>query len=146
MKQQEEKLPKNAKASESTGEAINKDFKKMSYSRMLFSGLGNLVLLVICFYIHWSLGALFLVFWLFVLPYLDLRRLRKYEAENPSKLPESMDFDDSDLFDDKSDSKEEQKDNWKSWNDWDDWKEPDDSKENPDPQKPESSKETKDSK
>lgn len=107
---------------ESTGKQLNQEFKKMSYSRMLFSGLGNLVLLVICFWIHWSLGALFLVFWLFILPYLDLRRLRKYEAENPPKLPKSDEFDDSPLFDDQAKADEE--DQWKSWDDWDEWKKP----------------------
>lgn len=105
-----------------TGE-LNQEFKKMSYSKMLFSGLGNLVLLVICFWIHWSLGAVFLIFWLFVLPYLDLRRLRKYEAENPPVLPKSETFDDSPLFkedDAKADRFKEgnEDDSWKSWDDW----------------------------
>lgn len=108
------------------GAQLNQDFKKMSYSRMLFSGLGNLVLLVICFWIHWSLGAIFLVFWLFVMPYLDLKRLRKHEAENPSILPKSEDFDDSSLFEDASQEEKEEDDQWKSWDDWDEWKKPKD--------------------
>lgn len=108
------------------GAQLNQDFKKMSYSRMLFSGLGNLVLLVICFWIHWSLGAIFLVFWLFVMPYLDLKRLRKNEAENPSILPKSEDFDDSSLFEDASQEEKEEDDQWKSWDDWDEWKKPKD--------------------
>ncbi|HIW06984.1 MAG TPA: hypothetical protein H9889_06625 [Candidatus Ignatzschineria merdigallinarum] len=106
------------------GAQLNQDFKKMSYSRMLFSGLGNLVLLVICFWIHWSLGAIFLVFWLFVMPYLDLKRLRKHEAENPPILPKSEDFDDSSLFEDASKEEKEEDDQWKSWDDWDEWKKP----------------------
>ena len=98
---------------------LNRDFQKMSHSRMLFSGLGNLVLLVICFWIHWSLGALFLVFWLFVLPYLDLRRLRRQEALNPPVLPDKESFDDTPFTDDKKGAEEDE--NWKSWDDWDAW-------------------------
>ena len=110
---------------------LNRDFQKMSSSRMIFSGLVNLILLVICFWIHWSLGVLFAIFWLFVLPYLDMRRLRKYEAENPSILPKSDDFDDTPFFDaGESRKKEEARDqNWKSWDDWDDWKKDEDSEE-----------------
>lgn len=138
--QQDSHSKKEAKpaVAKTTG-ALNQEFKKMSYSKMLFTGLGNLVLLVICFWIHWSLGALFLVFWLFVLPYLDLRRLRKYEAENPPVLPKSESFDDTPFFEDKpltedhpsqnaskneAAQEEDKGDQWKSWDDWDDWKKP----------------------
>lgn len=117
------------KATKSEGSAdekatLNRDFQKMSHSRMLFSGLGNLVLLVICFWIHWSLGALFLVFWLFVLPYLDLRRLRRQEALNPPVLPPKESFDDTSFFDDKrrdQANENDSSDGWKSWDDWDEW-------------------------
>lgn len=110
-----------------TGKAaaqLNEEFKKMSYSKMLFTGLGNLVLLVICFWIHWSLGALYAIFWLFVLPYLDLKRLRKYEAKNPPVLPKSDTFDDSPLFEDEISKEDGEEDRWKSWDDWDEWKKP----------------------
>lgn len=98
---------------------LNRDFQKMSYSRMIFSGLGNLVLLVICFWIHWSLGVLFMIFWLFILPYLDMRRLRRYEAENPTPLPSKDSFDDTDFVDGQGEREEE--DRWRSCDDWDAW-------------------------
>ncbi|GGZ90520.1 hypothetical protein DC083_00910 [Ignatzschineria ureiclastica] len=101
-----------------------RDVRKMNYSRMAVSGLGNLVILIICFWIHWGLGLAFAVFWLFVMPYLDMRRLRKYEAEHPPVLPSSKDFDDSPLFpeeDQKHTQNDEQDDQWKSWDDWDAW-------------------------
>ncbi|WP_026878604.1 hypothetical protein WMO13_02450 [Ignatzschineria larvae DSM 13226] len=97
-----------------------RDVRKMNYSRMVMSGLGNLVILLICFWIHWGLGLAFAVFWLFVMPYLDMRRLRKYEAEHPPVLPSSKDFDDSPLFPE-DDQNNEQDDQWKSWDDWDAW-------------------------
>lgn len=101
-----------------------RDVRKMNYSRMAVSGLGNLVILLICFWIHWGLGLAFAVFWLFVMPYLDMRRLRKYEAEHPPVLPSSKDFDDSPLFpedDQENDQNNKQDDQWKSWDDWDAW-------------------------
>lgn len=100
-----------------------RDVRKMNYSRMVMSGLGNLVILLICFWIHWGLGLAFAVFWLFVMPYLDMRRLRKYEAEHPPVLPSSKDFDDSPLFseDDQEKAQNDQDDQWKSWDDWDAW-------------------------
>ena len=70
------------KATKSEGSAdekatLNRDFQKMSHSRMLFSGLGNLVLLVICFWIHWSLGALFfLMTRLFSMTSVVIKRVR----------------------------------------------------------------------
>ncbi len=98
-----------------------RDVRKMNYSRMVMSGLGNLVILIICFWIHWGLGIAFAIFWLFVMPYLDMRRLRKYEAEHPPVLPSSEDFDDSPLFPEDKAQGEEQSDQWKSWDDWDAW-------------------------
>ncbi|PWD86453.1 hypothetical protein [Ignatzschineria cameli] len=102
---------------------LNRDFQKMSYSRMIFSGLGNLVLLIICFWIHWSLGVLFMIFWLFILPYLDMRRLRRYEAENPTPLPPKDSFDDTPFLDDPSETQSNKQgdDQWKAWDDWDAW-------------------------
>ncbi len=116
---------KNQKPDLDKKPSLNRDFQTMSYSRMIFSGLGNLVLLIICFWIHWGLGIAFLIFWLFILPYLDLRRLRKREAENPPILPKSDEYDDSDFFKDKDEKPLEPDDRWKSWDDWDDWKKDD---------------------
>lgn len=110
---------------ESVAKGLDRDFKRMTYSRMIFTGVGNLILFLICLWIHWSLGAIFLVFWLFVLPYLDMRRIRKYEAENPPKLPKSSDFDDTPFDGKEKPQKDEDEDeNWKSWDDWDEWKKP----------------------
>lgn len=118
---------KSSPKSPSTMKGLDRDFKRMTYSRMIFSGVGNLVLLLICLWIHWSLGAIFLVFWLFVLPYLDMRRIRKYEAENPPNLPKSSDFDDT-PFNSSGEQPgaddEEEDEKWKSWDDWDEWKKP----------------------
>lgn len=118
---------KETKKPVSVSAGLDRDFKRMTYSRMIFSGVGNLVLLLICLWIHWSLGAIFLVFWLFVLPYLDMRRIRKYEAENPPNLPKSSDFDDTPLYGEAKPKKEDEEDDqWKSWDDWDEWKKPKD--------------------
>lgn len=114
---------KQDKKAQGIGAQYQKDFNKMSHSRMLFSGLGYLILLVICFWIHWILGVLFAIFWLFVLPYLDLRQLRKHEAKNPPQLPKSESFDDSPFL--KEEKGEDEIDSkWKSWDDWDEWKKP----------------------
>lgn len=121
--QKEKKSVVDSEKADSTGSQLNQNFKKMSYSQMLFSGLGNMVLLVIFFWIHWSLGALFLIFWLFVMPFLDLRRLRKREAENPPQLPKSSEFDDTPFYKEEV-KRDEEDDSWKSWDDWDEWKKP----------------------
>lgn len=87
-----------------------RDFKELSYSRMIFSGVGHMLLLILAFWLHWSFGGLYLVFWLFILPFLELKRLQKRERDNPlPKLSKESRYDDAPLFKERWDQEE------KSW-------------------------------
>ncbi len=95
------------------------DFKELSYSRMIFSGVGHMILLIGAFWLHWSLGVLYLIFWLFILPFLELKRLQQRERENPLPKPsKEAVYDDSPLFEDEWDREDRAwKEEWdEGWN------------------------------